>query len=323
MQRRRFATTTYRRWLATTALLVPAAASAGTPAWTISEAAGPVTILHAGVSRVAMRSGTVGPGDIVRTGPNGRAVIARGQEYVLVAPASQVRLPAVEQKGAIAQMVQDAGDVVFMIRKMATPHFAVQTPYLAAVVKGTTFSVSVGEGGARVKVLEGAVDVATPDGGAHELLRPGGTIAVDASRLTALRVTMGGVDHFVRSKDDKGPATPAAPTTRSRPAPAPAAATPAIAAPVAEPTVSLARLTGGLVSDDAVVVPAVVPASTVLPGAAANVGIAGSATPQATLAVAHASNAEAVVAVNNAMAHELVIERATALANQRAADAAA
>ena len=81
----------------------------------------------------------------------------------MVAPGSQVRLPADAAKGAVTQLVEEAGNVVFMIKKMAMPHFAVQTPYLAAVVKGTTFSVSVDDKGASVHVLEGAVDVATVD----------------------------------------------------------------------------------------------------------------------------------------------------------------
>src|SRR3546814_14786860 len=63
--------------------------------------------------------------------------------------------------------------IVFSIKKKLTPHFGVQTPYLAAVVKGTTFSVTVDGTGASVQVVEGAVEVSTLDGGARDLILPG------------------------------------------------------------------------------------------------------------------------------------------------------
>jgi ferric-dicitrate binding protein FerR (iron transport regulator) len=39
-------------------------------------------------------------------------------------------------------------------------------------VKGTTFSVTVSPTGASVQVIEGAVEVATNDGGARQLVEP-------------------------------------------------------------------------------------------------------------------------------------------------------
>src|SRR3546814_1605096 len=68
-------------------------------------------------------------------------------------------------------IVESAGNIVFSIKKKLTPHFGVQTPYLAAVVKGTTFSVTVDGTGASVQVVEGAVEVSTLDGGARDLIR--------------------------------------------------------------------------------------------------------------------------------------------------------
>ena len=143
------------------------------PGWTISESSGPVRVAHAGITKVATRGSAIAPGDVVTTGAGGRAVLVRGPEYMMVAPASQLRLPSEEQATGFTRVIEDFGNVVFMIKKKLTPHFEVKTPYLAAVVKGTTFTVGVTPAGASVQVLEGAVDVATGDGGAHELLRPG------------------------------------------------------------------------------------------------------------------------------------------------------
>ena len=131
------------------ALFAVLAATCSTPAlagpagWSISEASGPVTIARAGISKVATRGSAVTPGDVVTTGRGGRAVLVRGTEFMMVAPASQLRLPAEEQATGVTRVIEEFGNVVFMIKKKMTPHFEVRTPYLAAVVKGTTFSVTL------------------------------------------------------------------------------------------------------------------------------------------------------------------------------------
>jgi hypothetical protein len=56
------------------------------------------------------------------------------------------------------------------------------------VVKGTTFTVTVGPEDARVKVTEGAVQVSTLDGGASDLLMPGSMAMVGKSDLYRLMV---------------------------------------------------------------------------------------------------------------------------------------
>jgi hypothetical protein len=164
------------------------ARSATTPIWTVSEASGGVTVLHAGLARAALRGGRLAAGDTISTGPNARAVIVRGEEYAVIAPSSRLQIADPTTGGTLTQIVARVGNAVFSIKKMATPHFGVATPYLAAVVKGTTFSVTVDDVGARVQVVEGAVEVATNDGGAHELLRAGSIGSVGAGALGSLVV---------------------------------------------------------------------------------------------------------------------------------------
>lgn len=132
------------------------AAIAGEPSWTISEVSGPVQIAHAGLGKIATRGLAIAAGDTVSTGPGGRVVLVRGTEYMMVAANTRLRLPAEQKADGFTQMIEDFGNVVFMIKKKMTPHFEVRTPYLAAVVKGTTFSVGVTPTGASVQVLEGA-----------------------------------------------------------------------------------------------------------------------------------------------------------------------
>ena len=61
----------------------------------------------------------------------------------MVAPRSELRLPAAPQPSGFTRVVQTLGTMLFKVRHTGTPHFAVDTPMLAAVVKGTTFTIVV------------------------------------------------------------------------------------------------------------------------------------------------------------------------------------
>ena len=252
-----------KRFIAMIAAGCSSAAIAGEPGWTVSETSGPVQIGHGGLSKVAMRGLGVAAGDTVTTGPGGRAVLVRGSEYMMVAAASRLRLPSEVQATGFTLVVQEVGNVVFMIKKKMTPHFEVKTPYLAAVVKGTTFSVGVTDKGALVQVLEGAVDVATGDGGAHDLLKPGSVATVGAQDLYRMRVETNGVTRVVASPSapasDPTPASvtrngatsPVATAALNMPlaeSPQIAVAKPVIDTAVYEAPVSLASVISGLVS---------------------------------------------------------------------------
>src|SRR3954462_911797 len=172
------------------ALLFASSALAQAPAWHVSEASGDVRIVENGHARPAARGALVPEGAIVATAAGARAVLVRAHDYVVVSPASRVRVPTLHQQGGsgLIQMITDAGTAMFRIQHQATPHFGVQTPYLAAVVKGTVFTVTVGERGASVQVTEGAVQVSTVDGGAAEMIRPGMVATIAAADLQLLHV---------------------------------------------------------------------------------------------------------------------------------------
>ncbi|WP_242154330.1 FecR family protein, partial [Sphingomonas sp. BAUL-RG-20F-R05-02] len=216
------------------------AAIAAEPSWIVSETSGSVQIGHAGVSKVATRGSGIAAGDMISTGPGGRAVLVRGSEYLMVAANSRLRLPEAQQANGFTQMIEDFGNVVFMIKKKMTPHFEVKTPYLAAVVKGTTFSVGVTSLGTSVQVLEGAVDVATVDNGAHQLLLPGAVAQVGANDLFRLAIESNGVRRVIASPGASA-ATSGVPATSRPPSAAPepeAATAPTAVAPSSDTTVA-------------------------------------------------------------------------------------
>ena len=179
---------THRTAFTIASILLSGTALAGTPSWVVSESSGKVSILSTGVTRVAMRGGALTVGDFVTTGANGRAVLVRGEEYLVVAPNSRIRVADPVKSGGFTQIVEHFGNVIYKIKKMTMPHFAVETPFLAAVVKGTTFSVTVTEKGATVQVVEGRVEVATRDRGAAFMVLPGDIGSVKASAPHELNV---------------------------------------------------------------------------------------------------------------------------------------
>ncbi len=157
------------------AFATPAFAGGAGETWRIVESAGAVKAGGAGLTPIAVTSNQVLPADSwVETAATGRAILVRGTESIAVGPNSRVQLPSLEVNGN-TQVLQTLGSALYQIGKQQKPHFQVDTPYLAAVVKGTTFTVTVEETTSLVQVTEGLVEVATPDRAAVEFVRPGFT----------------------------------------------------------------------------------------------------------------------------------------------------
>jgi hypothetical protein len=235
--------------LAPAMLMMGTMAQAAAPAWKVSEVSGNVRLSESGKTRAAMRGALLASGATITTAPGARAVIVRGEEFVVISPNTRLRVPEAAEAGGIMQIIEDFGTALFKIKKKSTPHFGVKTPYLAAVVKGTTFTVTVGAEGSTVQVTEGAVQVSTLDGGASDLVTPGAIAMVGASDLYRLTVE-GDAAKVLRS-----PEAPAAGVMTSArvPAAAPAYDGPAatrilINAPLAEVVKPLGDTTNGLVA---------------------------------------------------------------------------
>ncbi len=236
------------------ALMASSTAYGATPEWKISESKGDVNILRSGVSKIAISGGTLRAGDVVATGKHSRAVLVRGEEYVVVSPLSRLRISAPKKSGGVMQFFEEVGNVLFRIDKKATPHFGVQTPYLAAVVKGTTFSVTVSESGAAVQVTEGAVQVSTLDGGASQLLSPGMIGMVKQDQQYRLSITGSETKTIMSPNAPANDDGSSEPSTASKDIASVEIATGdyegVISSPVVDKPVSFSHLTGGLVSDN-------------------------------------------------------------------------
>jgi hypothetical protein len=151
------------RALATMFILATAsfAFAADSGDWTVHRSSGEVSLTGSGVQQALLKQEDVlKPGDTVRTGRTGRVLLKRGDEMILISPNSVVGVPAQKKEGLSTTILQQAGSILLDVEKRNVKHFEVETPYLAAVVKGTQFRVTVSAGKTTVDVVRGQVEVA-------------------------------------------------------------------------------------------------------------------------------------------------------------------
>ena len=142
--------------------------------WSVKKSSGEVWMGTSGVQQVSVKTDEVlKPGDTIRTGRNGRVLLVRGEESILIAPNSVVGLPAEKKEGLSTTITQQAGSILLDVEKKNVKHFEVETPYLAAVVKGTQFRVTVNASGATVDVVRGQVEVSDHKSGQIAMVMPG------------------------------------------------------------------------------------------------------------------------------------------------------
>lgn len=168
------------RWVIALAVAITAGFPSNVQAgdgWRVVDTAGVVRVGGPGYMPVALTRDQELPSDAWIETASGRAVLVRGHETVIVEPNSRVQLPSARVNGN-TQILQSVGSAIYKIGKQKKPHFQVDTPYLAAVVKGTAFKVTVEDDNASVSVTEGLVEVWTPDMQDVEFVRPGFTALV-------------------------------------------------------------------------------------------------------------------------------------------------
>lgn len=161
--------------------------------WSVSKSSGEVWVTTRGAGPVSLTQEEVlKPGDTIRTGRSGRVLLKRGEETILLAPNTVIGLPAEQKEGLSTTILQQAGSILLDVEKRNVKHFEVETPYLAAVVKGTQFAVTVNAASTTVEVRRGQVEVADFKSGQIAQVIPGQTATAFANGKPGLSLSGSG-----------------------------------------------------------------------------------------------------------------------------------
>jgi len=161
-------------------------------AWTLTEADGRVLVQPAGETAwsEAVPGSVLAIGSSVRTGESGAAILTNGGDELRVLSSSEVLLAEPEPSaGILTRIVQRVGTLLYKIAHRPSGTFRVDTPYLAVVVKGTEFGVSVSGEGASVSVSQGVVSVSRAEGGPAASVSAGQKASTSAEPGAAVSVT--------------------------------------------------------------------------------------------------------------------------------------
>ena len=146
---------------AVAALIRPEPAVSGSD-WTVLATQGEAKWREAagqGTWRHLTRNARLPDGAEIRTGGDGGAVVAKGLDRVEIRADSTLVVAARVTAHGATEVDQSRGSATYTIEKRPAGTFSVRTPYVVAVVKGTQFSVDIGEEETNVSVDEGRVSV--------------------------------------------------------------------------------------------------------------------------------------------------------------------
>ncbi len=125
-----------------------------------------------------LHRGDVVPDDRrVQTMKGARITLKRGNEIIELSGETQVRIVDRPGRSSFTTVKQDFGKVAVQADVRDVQHFAVETPHLAAVVKGTKFTVISGPHAAEVSVQRGHVAVEDADTGQRRCWPPDNRLA--------------------------------------------------------------------------------------------------------------------------------------------------
>jgi hypothetical protein len=166
--------------------LLSMAAPAVADDWVAVKQRGTALVLVDGAWEKLSRGDVVSDERIVRTLRGGRLTLQRGSEIIDLGAETQVRI--FDRAGRLfTTVLQDFGTVSVEADVRDVQHFAVKTPHLAAVVKGTRFTVRSDAHGAEVEVERGRV--AVQDSDTHQSATVTAGQSVSTSDATSLEVS--------------------------------------------------------------------------------------------------------------------------------------
>ena len=128
--------------------------------WMVTKVNQPAQLSGAGEAWETLAPGmAIADGSWVRTGERGMLLLERDGESILFKPGTLAAISSGMDGRPGTTVKQRSGALLLDIITRDAPHTQVQTPYLAAVVKGTRFEVRVSKLDAELEVQRGTVEV--------------------------------------------------------------------------------------------------------------------------------------------------------------------
>ena len=153
--------------------------------WVAQKLRGEAFVMVQGSWVQLKRGDIVANSAAVRTMKDGQVEFIRDKETITLGPDTQIRI--FDRSGQRYTTVKEAfGSVRVEANVENVKHFSVQTPFLAATVKGTIFTVVSGATAAEVQVQRGKVSVEDSHHELHVDVLPGQSASV--GRVEALRI---------------------------------------------------------------------------------------------------------------------------------------
>ena len=126
-------------------------------AWTVVSMDGRVMISENKIFRTLRPGGSVAVGKWLKTDTGARITLRRGGSTISLEPRTLVAVAGLEGDPEATVFAQRWGASKLDIEKRERPHFRIKTPYLAAVVKGPTLSVTADRVQSTIRVDKGWV----------------------------------------------------------------------------------------------------------------------------------------------------------------------
>ncbi|GAB2205510.1 hypothetical protein ROS1_23260 [Roseibium sp. ROS1] len=172
-------------------LLIPLSAGltkAFAAEWVITRISGTVYLVAPGIQAHRARKGmALHKGHTIATRKGARAVLQRGNDSITVGPNTEFALSQYRSNDSQTTLLQRKGTIDVDVETRGRPFFRVETPYLAAVVKGTRFSVTVTGNESQVSVQRGVVGVQDLASGQQSDLRAGQSVQSAPGKFNGLK----------------------------------------------------------------------------------------------------------------------------------------
>lgn len=160
--------------------------------WEVRKISGSAWLLQSNQEKIQLqKNSTLQPGNTLKTGDRSRVLLARGKERIQVGSNTVLSIPADnDQKPGHTTIKLKSGQLDLIVEKMPNTHFNVDTPFIAAVVKGTRFTVSTTATRSLVRVFEGVVGVKSYISDENADIRPGKSASLTFSSQSQTRLLL-------------------------------------------------------------------------------------------------------------------------------------